>query len=38
MGTRVQVRLMGPVSRNGRRRLQDLTMQSVLTVTCTAGS
>ena len=29
MGTRVLVRLMGPISRNGRRRLQDLTMQSV---------
>lgn len=38
MGIWVLVALVGLGSRNGRKRLQDLTMQSVFPATCTAGS
>lgn len=37
MRTRVLLGLMGPVCRNGRRKLQDLTMQSAFPATCTVA-
>jgi len=38
MGIWVLVEFVGFGSWNGRKRLQDLTMQSVFPATCTAGS